>query len=185
MYCEEETLRIDLAKSRSFDLFTDLTLKKRLKLLIIKETFYHNYQTYGCKRSCITIPDTIVNLSGLECICIRARVTTLPNSLSRLKKLMMLDLSGCYNILSIPSQVLGMRNLKIKIDDIICPASEVVIIRVPSKRISADLFSVLSGRNIRRLHSLLFIKKHQILNLPNKLLSLMISAERPEFEVSI
>ena len=86
----------------------------------------------------------------MEDITIRACIEILPNSLCNLKKLLLLDLSGCYNILSIPAEVLAMPHLKIKIGNVITSASEVVVIKVPSRGISPAIFYG-NKRNISQL----------------------------------
>ena len=103
----------------------------------------------------LTIPDTIPNLTELESLSIRAFVETLPKSLCNLKKLEFLDLTGCYTILTIPSEILAMPNLKIKVGDVISPASEVVVIKIPRYKIDPDIFSVLSDGNKQKIWHLL------------------------------
>ena len=143
MYSEEETLRIELPEqyvdSSLFDVFTDATRKNHIKHLVIVQKYYDGYNLYN-DDSLVIIPGTISHLTEVESITIRAKIETLPRSLCSLKKLELLDLTGCYNIESIPSEVLTMPNLKIKIGDTTTPASEVVIITVPERAISSDIF---------------------------------------------
>ena len=94
----------------------------------------------------VTIPDTIINLAEVETITIRASVQTLPTNVANLKKLQLLDLTGCYSILSLLSELLAMHKLKIKIGNVISPASEVVITH-SREDISHAISSVLSDRN--------------------------------------
>ena len=150
MYTEEETLRIELPRydisSSFFDVFTEETRKNATKNLIIVQD-YNGYHWYVQGDEVVTITETILNLAQLESITIQARIKTLPISLCKLPKLKLLDLSGCYNILSIPPEVLAMPNLKIKIGDTVTPASEVFIIKVPKKGISSEIFTALADEN--------------------------------------
>ena len=78
-----------------------------------------------------------------------------------MKKLELLDLTGCYTILKIPSEILAMPNLKIKIGNVISPASEVVFIKIPERGISGDIFSVLSDVNKRTISQLIIHQEHE------------------------
>ena len=154
MYLEEETLRVKLPcegpTQKLVYTLSAQTLTTRIKSLMIVQPSYSYYGCYEQENMLLTIPDTIINLTDLEAITITAFVKTLPRCLSQLPKLQLLDLSGCYNILSIPAEVLAMPNLKIKIGEVITPASEVVIIKIPKHGISADIFTVLSDTNAKR-----------------------------------
>ena len=159
MYSEEETMRIELPDDdltlSSFATFIDPNRTTDIKNVIIVQKNYRAYKRYINSRSLVTIPDTITNLTEVEQISITAKVETLPKCLSTLKKLTLLDLSGCYNILEIPPEILAMPNLKIKIGDIISPASEVILILVPTKAISPNIYSVLSNRKDETISPLL------------------------------
>ena len=165
MSTEEETLRIELPykdiPSSVFDVFTDETRKNAITHLILVQKDYHRYKIYIAYLELVTIPETISNLTQLESINIQARIKTLPNSLCKLPKLKLLDLSGCYTILSIPLEVLSMPNLKIKTGDTITPASEVIIIKVPRKGMPADIFSVLADENKMNISQLIITQETQ------------------------
>ena len=101
-----------------------------VKCLIIHQ---FNYDTY-CFRNdhpVITIPDSISRLCYLEEICIAARVETLPPSISKLSRLRILDLTGCYNLVNLPGSIRAMPNLHIKFGSILSKASNVVVIGWP------------------------------------------------------
>ena len=170
MYNEEETLRIQLPSwsinTASFSKFTDESTKKHIKTLIIVQEKYHGYHRCLDINAVLRIPDTIGNLTELESISITAWIETLPNSLCTLQKLRILDLSGCYNILSIPSEVLAMPTLKIKIGHVISPASAVLVITVPQKGISNDTFAVLSGGNKANISQLIIHQERQTFDSP-------------------
>ena len=103
----EDTLRIQLpvqVTTTSFDAFCADT-RNNIKHLIIEQEFYYRHHRDENIFFVVTIPDTIANLTEVESIAITAKVETLPISLCQLKKLELLDLSGCYNILSIPSEI--------------------------------------------------------------------------------
>ena len=165
MYTEEETLRIELPRydisSSLFDVFTDETRKNATKNLIIVQNDYSGYKWDVPGDEVVTITETILNLAQLESITIQARIKTLPISLCKLPKLKLLDLSGCYDILSIPPEVLAMPNLKIKIGDTITPASEVFIIKVPKKGISSEIFSALADENKMNISQLIVTQEAQ------------------------
>ena len=173
MYSAEATLRIsvpryvqsplhDETRLSCFDGFLDDSRKTHIKQLIIEQEAYLGYRHYhGYERpfygpcSIVTIPDTIAILTELETICITAHIETLPKRLCTMKKLKLLDLTGCYNILSIPSEILSLPNLKIQIGSVLSPASEVLVIGVPKRGISMDIFSLLSGGNNRKISQLI------------------------------
>ena len=108
MYTEEEILRIELPyykiPSSLFDVFTDETRKNAIKNVIIVQKDYTRYETSIFASFTVTLPETISNLRAVESLTIRARITTLPISLCKLLKLKLLDLNGCYNILSTSSE---------------------------------------------------------------------------------
>ena len=58
-------------------------------------------------------------------------------------------------------ETLAMPNLKIKIGNVISLGSEVVVIKVPKRGISADIFCVLSDANIRQISQLIIHQEHQ------------------------
>lgn len=68
----------------------------------------------------------------------------LPNCLSQLKKLRYLDLSECYSLSEIPSEILAMPNLMIKFGNVVTPAAEVALLRLPKWKKKPTMFSVLS-----------------------------------------
>ena len=171
MYSSEEVLRIEVPlvafepphfgaffnkhSPSPFEPFTDRRRKNHIKSLFLVQEDYKGHHHYRHNYSAVKIPNTIANLTAVETISITANIETLPNSLCRLKKLQLLDLTGCYNILSIPSEVLAMPNLKIKIGEVISPASEVAVIPIPKKGISKDQFSVLADRNKGKISQLI------------------------------
>ena len=94
---------------------------------IIQQDEYDGYvPDYYVPTSLVTIPETIRRLVAVETIKINACINELPVVLSKLNNLKLLDLTGCYNLLSIPEEILEMKELKIKIGDIIARASQVV-----------------------------------------------------------
>ena len=139
----------------SFSEFHDENRKNIKKLIIVQQNYYYYYQRCQFLSSAITIPDMITHLTEVTSITIRALVESLPKCLCNLKKLELLDLTGCYNILSIPSDILAMPNLKIRIGNVISPTSEFIVIKIPKRRISSDIFSVLSNRNKRNISQLI------------------------------
>ena len=118
MHSETETMRIDIPHNSNSDLvfhaFIDPGCQNGITSLTIVQQYYDGYKQTRATFAVVLIPHTITNLTDQESISIRALIYSLPNSLSSLKKLELLDLSGCYNILSIPSEVLAMSNLNIK-----------------------------------------------------------------------
>ena len=153
MYSEEETLRIEL--DHYISSFDDFHNDNQIRNLILMQKGYYCYQRYRNLSSFVTIPDTIANLREVESITLRVKIEILPKSLCNLTKLRLLVLSGCYNILSIPSEVLAMPNLEIKLSAVISPASEVIVIQIPSRGISPAIFSVLSSGNKRKISQLI------------------------------
>ena len=135
-----------------FNKFIDKTTQYT-EILVIEQQGYRGYEHNRLDSSIVAIPDTIANLTEVKSISISAWIETLPKSLSQLKKLELLDLTGCYNIQ--PPEVLAMPNLKVKIGDVTSLASEVFVIRVPSKGISKDLLSVLSDDNKGKISQLI------------------------------
>ena len=164
MYSEEETLKVELPYEgippAPFTAFINQN-QKTIKQLIIEQKDYYCYQRCRSVSSVVTIPDTITNLREVERITISALVETLPKSLCNLKKLELLDLTGCYNILSIPPEILAMSNLTIKIGTVISPASEVVVIKIPRRGISRDIFRVVSSGNKRKISQLIIHQESQ------------------------
>ena len=82
----------------SFILFDFCNEYRTIKQLIIVQKGNDSYQHYKDFTSFITIPDTIANLAEVESITITSRIETLPKSVCNLKKLELLDLTGCHNI---------------------------------------------------------------------------------------
>ena len=95
-----------------------------IKLLIIEQVNYFRHREVD--EQFVIIPETISRLVAVETIMINACIIELPVALAKLKHLRLLDLTGCYNLLSIPEEILEMKELKIKIGDIIARASQVV-----------------------------------------------------------
>ena len=77
------------------------------------------------------------------------------------EELKLLDLTGCYNLPSIPPELFAMTLLKIKIGDLLTSASEVVIIRVPRTGIPSDIFSVLSEENSTKITQVIIHQEFQ------------------------
>ena len=119
----------------------------------IHQEGYNCYKRYSHVHLVI-IPEVIKRLIAVESITISACVEELPVALSELKNLKFLDLSGCYNLLSIPEIVQEMENLKIRIWDITSEASAVAFIPMPWNGITLSVFSFISsckGRKIEQL----------------------------------
>ena len=165
MHTEEETLRIDLpwndVSSFSFDAFTNENRKNQIQHLVIVQECYRRHECHPLESTFHTIPDTIINLTELETISITANLDTLPKCLCTLKKLKLLDLTGCYNIQSISAEVRAMHNLRIKFGDSISPASAVVVIGVPRQETCTDIFRVLSSDNKGQLSQLIIHQEPQ------------------------
>ena len=71
----------------------------------------------------------------------------------------LLDLSGCYNLLSIPEEISKMPNLKIKIRNYVSDASTVVFIPVPGTEITPSVFSIIFSIKKRKIEQFII---HQI-----------------------
>ena len=84
---EEGILRIELpifsVSESSFHQFID-TRTDTIRSLIIEQRGYYGYAKSKSGASVVSIPDTIERLTEVRQISIRARVETLPNSLSKL-----------------------------------------------------------------------------------------------------
>lgn len=149
MYSEDETLLIHLPRRHVpqslFDHFSGTS--RLIKSLVIVQENPCSFDPSTYPSSFVTIPETLANLTDLESISISAYVRTLPECLCTLPNLHLLDLNGCYDSLSISSEVLAMPNLKIKIGDLIVPASEVIVIEVPNSGVPNDIFAALSDLN--------------------------------------
>ena len=124
-----------------------------------------NYNCYQHFADVVNLSDFIANFTEVRIISITAPIVTLPINLCTLQKLVLLDLSGCYNILSIPSEVLAMPSLNIKIGTVISPASQVIGIKIPlmffQMRFRSFLFiknlseTLLMKMNVAKLFSLM------------------------------
>ena len=113
---------------------------------------YDRYVQYSAPRLVI-IPETINRLVAVETIKINAFIRELPVALSKLNNLKLLDLNGCYNLLSIPEEILEMKYLKIKNGDIISKASQIVFITVPLNGITP--FSKILSVNKKKIEQLI------------------------------
>ena len=96
----------------------------------------------------LTIPETIRRLVAVETIKINACIGELSIAISKLNNLKLLDLSGCYHLLSIPEEVFEMKDLKSKI-------GEVVFIPVPLTGITQEAFSKTMSVNKKKIEKLI------------------------------
>ena len=143
-----ETLRIEIPSKpnatgtdQQFSVFETLDVS-HIKHLLIHQEGYSCYETVPSPFfSPVIIPDTINKFAAVETIKIKACITELPVALSELTNLKLLDLSGCYNLMSIPDAVYRMRNLKIKVGHTLSEASKVIFITVPRTGIKPSDFS--------------------------------------------
>ena len=160
MASEGQTLRIQLkAYSVSFSSFSTFlaSTANTIANLVIEQQRYFNYAKSNFRSTIVQIPHTIENLTEVRHIRIQASIETLPKTLSLLKKLEVLELTGCYTLLSITQEIIDMPNLKIKIDNVISPASKVLLIGVPQRGVAPDIFSNLSDEIKNRKISQLII----------------------------
>ena len=143
------TLRIDIPPKpnvtgqtdQQFSVFETADVS-HIKYLVVHQEGYTCYETSPSPFfSTVIIPDTITKFAPVETIKINAFITELPVALSELTNLRLLDLTGCYNLLSIPAPLRRMKNLKVKIGDIISRVSRVVFITVPRIGIKPSDFS--------------------------------------------
>ena len=159
-YSAEETLRIQLPSRTRNGTDQEFSVLAKcdashIKSLIIQQDKYDRYQYYYSRDQLVIIPETISRFVAVETITINAFITELPVALSKLTNLKLLDLTGCYNLLSIPEEILEMKDLKIKIGGIISRASEVVFITVPLYRITPEVFSMIKSANKKRIEQLI------------------------------
>ena len=158
-YSSEETLRIELpwyTRNRTGQKFS--VIKKcdvsHIKSLNVQQDKYDRYVQYSVPRL-VMIPEIISRLVAVETIKINAFITELPMAISKLNNLKLLDLTGCYNLLSIPEEILKMKELKIKIGDIISKASEILFIPVPWTGITPEVFSKIKSANEKKIKQLI------------------------------
>ena len=166
VYSPEESLQIELPRFAST---SKLELREqdtqafsvieqgdvsRIKSLVIHQDGYYHYEHIDSHLSVI-IPEIIGTLTAVETISISACVEGLPTQLSRLTNLRLLDLSGCYNLLSIPECVQEMTNLKIQIGDVVSEASAVVFIDIPRTGITTSILSVISSSKSKNIEQLI------------------------------
>ena len=154
-YSSEETLRIVLPEYTSNGTDKKFSIKtckeSHIKSLIIQQDYYDKYERdYYDGNRLVIIPETISRFVAVETIKISACIEELPLALSKLSHLKLLDLSGCYNLLSIPEDILKMKDLKIKSGDIISRAPEVVFIKVTPTGITQEAFSMIRSANKKR-----------------------------------
>ena len=159
-YSSEETLRIQLPFFTNNGNGHDFSVigkcdGSHIKSLIIQQAFYDRYIPGYSSDRLVTIPETISRLVAVETIKINACIRELPVALSKLTNLKLLDLSGCYNLLSIPDEILKLKDLKIKNGDIISRASEVVFIEVPPWRITPKVFSKIRTAKEKKIKQLI------------------------------
>ena len=158
-YSSEETLQIELPEYTSDRTGQEFSViekcdASRIKSLIIQQDKYDEYKPHSYY-ILVTIPDTISRLVAVETIKINACIEELPVALSELKHLKLLDLTGCYNLLSIPKVILKMKDLKIKIGDTISRASEILFINVPLTRITPEVFSKITTAKEKKIEQLI------------------------------
>ena len=119
----DDSLQIELNDGCAFSAIEKCDAS-RIKSLIIQQDNYHRYAPdYLYRGHLVSIPETISRFVAVETIKINACITELPVALSQLNNLKLLDLTGCYNLSSIPEEILEMKDLKIKIGEIISRAS--------------------------------------------------------------
>ena len=158
-YSSEETLRIEIPEcitDRTGQEFSVIETydTSHIKSLIIQQADYDRYEAFSCIRLVI-IPETISKFVAVETIKINACIEELPVELSKLTNLKLLDLTGCYNLLSIPEAILEMKDLKIKIGDIISKASEILFIEVPLTGITQEVFSEIRSAKETKIEQLI------------------------------
>ena len=158
-YSSEETLRIELPWNTDNGTDKEFSVIEKcdashIKSLIIQQVDYNSYE-YFSNFHLVIIPETISRFIAVETIKMDACIEKLPLALSRLNNLRLLDLTGCYNLLSIPDEILEMKDLKIKIGAIISSASEVVFIKVPETGITSDVFSKIRSANAKKIEQLI------------------------------
>ena len=161
MNSSEETLRIELpgyTRTRQEFSVIETCAASHIKSLIIQQDKYDRYEHRNVDGRFVIIPETISRLGAVETIKINACIEELPVALSKLTNLKLLDLTGCYNLLSIPEEILEMKDLKIKIGDIISKASEVIFIKVPENGITQAVFSTIRSTNAKKIEQL-FIRQ--------------------------
>ena len=165
-YSAEETLRIELpwytrnGTDQEFSIIEKCDVS-HIKSLNVQQDHYDGYLQYYyyyVRNSLVLIPETISRLVALETIKIDACIEELPVALSKLANLKLLDLSSCYNLLSIPDEILEMKDLKIKIGDVTSRASEVVFVKVPKTESQQKSFQRLDQLKKRRLNNSLFVR---------------------------
>ena len=145
-----------------------------VKYVIIHQEGYENYEKLDCSNSkLVTIPETISRLIAVETIKINACIKELPVGLSKLNNLKLLDLTGCYNLLSIPEEILKMNELKIKIGDVISRASEVLFIPVPLDGITPEVLSTIRTAKEKKIKQLIIRQqsspRREVFALPDEL----------------
>ena len=156
----DEPLRIDLPYSRSTAMDQAFSVieqcdASRIKSLIIQQDKYDRYEDLFSDSRLVIIPETISRLVALETITITACITELPVALTKLNNLKLLDLTGCYNLLSVPDEIVEMKDLKIKIGDTISRASEILFINVPLTRITPEVFSKITTAKEKKIEQLI------------------------------
>ena len=156
----QETLRIELPEKtyhgtdQEFSVIEECDAS-HIKSLIIQPDNYDRYNPSFSDELLVTIPETISRLVAVETIKINAFITELPVELSKLNNLKLLDLTGCYNLLSIPDEITEMKDLKIKVGDIISRVPEVVFITVPRNRITQEVFSKIRSAKEKKIEQLI------------------------------
>ena len=164
-YSSEETLQIELPWSTRNGTDQEFSVIEKcdashVKSLIIQQDKYDTYVPDYYTYHLVIIPETISRLVAVETIKINACITELPMAISKLNNLKLLDLNGCYNLLSIPGEILKMKDLKITIGDIISRASEVVFISVPLNGITPEVFSKISSAKEKKIEQLIIRQMH-------------------------
>ena len=151
---EKESLTLTLPgrdnKSTFCDVIDQSTESKQVRKLHLEKLYNQHRELYADQSSEAIIPISIANFTEVESISINARMEALPNCLSQLKKLRYLDLTECYSLSEIPSEILAMPDLMIKFGKVVTPAAEVALLRLPKHKINLTSFL----RGCRRLVSL-------------------------------
>ena len=155
-----ETLRIELpsfSRNRTGQKISVIAEcdATHIKSLIIQQDNYDRYIPGYSSDRLVIIPETISRLIAVETIKIHACITELPVALSKLNNLKLLDLTGCYNLLSIPEEILEMKDMNIRIGESISRASEVVFITVPSIGIITEVFSAIRTAKEKKIEQLI------------------------------
>ena len=119
-----------------------------------------NYQItysldYNCRLHLLIIPETISRFVAVETVKINACIKELPLEVSKLTNLQLLDLTGCYNLLSIPESILKMKDLKIKIGDVLSRASDMIFITVPETGITPEVFLQIRTAKEKKIEQLI------------------------------